>query len=396
MDQSINKSILIVDDNAFNRMRLVDILANKYDTIEAENGVEAIKIMGERTKDILLVILDIVMPEMDGYEVLAKMNKEGWIDYIPVIMVSGEDETNNIKRAYDLGATEFISKSLDDEIVHKRVANAIEFYRKQRHLTNMISKQLFAREHISNLMVNILSHIVEFRNGESGLHVLHIGTITEILLNKLMAMEESPYELTRSEVAMISTASALHDIGKISIPEEVLNKPGRLTDEEFEIIKQHSAVGAEMLADLPFHNDEKLVTTAHDICRWHHERWDGGGYPDGLRGDEIPISAQVVALADVYDALTSERVYKPAYSHQKAVDMILGGECGAFNPLLLDCLLEARNEIKDAVNIQSLTGVSERELNSMAAEIDSNEFLSDGEKADMLRDIWNLANDMSY
>ncbi len=396
MDQSINKSILIVDDNAFNRMRLVDILANKYDTIEAENGVEAIKIMGERTKDILLVILDIVMPEMDGYEVLAKMNKEGWIDYIPVIMVSGEDETNNIKRAYDLGATEFISKSLDDEIVHKRVANAIEFYRKQRHLTNMISKQLFAREHISNLMVNILSHIVEFRNGESGLHVLHIGTITEILLNKLMAMEESPYELTRSEVAMISTASALHDIGKISIPEEVLNKPGRLTDEEFEIIKQHSAVGAEMLADLPFHNDEKLVTTAHDICRWHHERWDGGGYPDGLRGDEIPISAQVVALADVYDALTSERVYKPAYSHQKAVDMILGGECGAFNPLLLDCLLEARDEIKDAVNIQSLTGVSERELNSMAAEIDSNEFLSDGEKADMLRDIWNLANDMSY
>ncbi len=396
MDQSINKSILIVDDNAFNRMRLVDILANKYDTIEAENGVEAIKIMGERTRDILLVILDIVMPEMDGYEVLAKMNKEGWIDYIPVIMVSGEDETNNIKRAYDLGATEFISKSLDDEIVHKRVANAIEFYRKQRHLTNMISKQLFAREHISNLMVNILSHIVEFRNGESGLHVLHIGTITEILLNKLMAMEESPYELTRSEVAMISTASALHDIGKISIPEEVLNKPGRLTDEEFEIIKQHSAVGAEMLADLPFHNDEKLVTTAHDICRWHHERWDGGGYPDGLRGDEIPISAQVVALADVYDALTSERVYKPAYSHQKAVDMILGGECGAFNPLLLDCLLEARDEIKDAVNIQSLTGVSERELNSMAAEIDSNEFLSDGEKADMLRDIWNLANDMSY
>lgn len=395
MDQSINKSILVVDDNAFNRMRLVDILGNKYDTIEAENGVQAIEIMGERTKDILLVILDIVMPEMDGYEVLAKMNKEGWIDYIPVIMVSGEDETNNIKRAYDLGATEFISKSLDDEIVHKRVANAIEFYRKQRHLTNMISKQLFAREHISNLMVNILSHIVEFRNGESGLHVLHIGTITEILLNKMMGMEENPYELTRAEVAMISTASALHDIGKISIPEEVLNKPGRLTDEEFEIIKQHSAVGAEMLADLPFHNDEKLVTTAHDICRWHHERWDGGGYPDGLCADEIPISAQVVALADVYDALTSERVYKPAYSHEKAVDMILGGECGAFNPLLLDCLLESRDEIKDAVNIQSLTGVSERELNSMAAEIDSNEFLSDGEKADMLRDIWNLANDMN-
>ncbi len=395
MDQSINKSILVVDDNAFNRMRLVDILGNKYDTIEAENGVQAIEIMGERTKDILLVILDIVMPEMDGYEVLAKMNKEGWIDYIPVIMVSGEDETNNIKRAYDLGATEFISKSLDDEIVHKRVANAIEFYRKQRHLTNMISKQLFAREHISNLMVNILSHIVEFRNGESGLHVLHIGTITEILLNKLMGMEENPYELTRAEVAMISTASVLHDIGKISIPEEVLNKPGRLTDEEFEIIKQHSAVGAEMLADLPFHNDEKLVTTAHDICRWHHERWDGGGYPDGLCADEIPISAQVVALADVYDALTSERVYKPAYSHEKAVDMILGGECGAFNPLLLDCLLESRDEIKDAVNIQSLTGVSERELNSMAAEIDSNEFLSDGEKADMLRDIWNLANDMN-
>lgn len=395
MDQPINKSILIVDDNAFNRMRLIDILSNKYDCLEAENGLEAIEIMSARNKDILLVILDIVMPVMDGYEVLAKMNKEGWIDYIPVIMVSGEDETSNIKRAYDLGATEFISKSLDDEIVHKRVGNAIEFYRKQRHLTNMISKQLFAREHISNLMVNILSHIVEFRNGESGLHVLHIGAITEILLNRLMEKDGNAYELTRSDVSMISTASALHDIGKISVPEEVLNKPGRLTDEEFEIIKQHSAIGADMLSDLPFRNDEELVTTAHDICRWHHERWDGGGYPDGLSGDEIPISAQVVALADVYDALTSERVYKPAYPHEKAVEMIVGGECGAFNPLLLECLLDARDAIRDAVKVQSLSGVSERELNSMAAEIDSNEFLSDGEKADMLRDIWNLAKDTS-
>lgn len=395
MDQPINKSILIVDDNAFNRMRLIDILSNKYDCLEAENGLEAIEIMSARNKDILLVILDIVMPMMDGYEVLAKMNKEGWIDYIPVIMVSGEDETSNIKRAYDLGATEFISKSLDDEIVHKRVGNAIEFYRKQRHLTNMISKQLFAREHISNLMVNILSHIVEFRNGESGLHVLHIGAITEILLNRLMEKDGNAYELTRSDVSMISTASALHDIGKISVPAEVLNKPGRLTDEEFEIIKQHSAIGADMLSDLPFRNDEELVTTAHDICRWHHERWDGGGYPDGLSGDEIPISAQVVALADVYDALTSERVYKPAYPHEKAIEMIVGGECGAFNPLLLECLLDARDAIQDAVKVQSLSGVSERELNSMAAEIDSNEFLSDGEKADMLRDIWNLAKDTS-
>ena len=195
-------------------------------------------------------------------------------------------------------------------------------------------------------MINILSHIVEFRNGESGLHVLHIQTITEMLLRQLVQKENNRYALSKEQIRMITTASALHDIGKISIPDEILNKPGRLTAEEFAVIKGHSMAGANMLSELPLdQKEEPLVKTAYEICRWHHERYDGADTGWMKRGRN-PVSAQVVALADVYDALTSERCYKDAYSHEKAIEMILAGQCGAFNPLMLECLLDISSSLK--------------------------------------------------
>ena len=256
------------------------------------------------------------------------MNKYRWIEDIPVIMISAERGSSHIERAFELGITDFISRPFDTLIVHRRVVNTILLYAKQKRLAAMVAEQIYENEHRSSLMIDILSHIVEFRNGESGLHVRHVHTLTEIMLKTLIQRTDK-YHLTQTDISVISTASALHDIGKIAIPEEILNKPGRFTDEEFAIMKTHSMVGAEMLKDLLIYQDEPLVKAAYEICRWHHERWDGRGYPDGLKGDEIPISAQMVALADVYDALTSERVYKPAFSHEQAVEMILGGQCGA-------------------------------------------------------------------
>lgn len=217
-------------------------------------------------------------------------------------------------------------------------------------------------------MVSILSHIVEFRNGESGMHVLHIGTMTELLLKRLRE-KTNAYALDGAKISMISKAAAFHDIGKISISEQILNKPGRLTKEEFEIMKTHSAVGADMLENLPLHKEEPLVKVAYEICRWHHERYDGGGYPDGLKGEEIPISAQAVSLADAYDALISERVYKKAFSHEKALNMILNGECGAFNPLLLECLSDIAEHIQEELEINSLSRFSEKEIHNIVEQM---------------------------
>lgn len=235
-------------------------------------------------------------------------------------------------------------------------------------LESMVTEQMLEKEKNNLLMVEILSNIVEFRNGESGLHVLHIRVLTEILLKRLLKITNQ-YKLSASSVALITNASALHDIGKISIPESILNKPGRLTPEEYEIMKTHSAIGARILENAPYHQQEELIQIAHDICRWHHERYDGRGYPDGLKGEEIPISAQVVSLADVYDALTSVRVYKPAYPHQTAMQMILNGECGAFNPLLLQCLVEAGPHIEKELKVRSTDGISKAEAQHLTNEL---------------------------
>lgn len=375
----IKQKILIADDSEMNRELLAAILEEEYEIIQVNDGVQAVDCLQRHAEEISLLLLDIVMPHMDGFEVLSYMNKEHWIDSIPVVIISSENSPIYIKRGYDLGVTDFIGKPFDANMVLRRSANAILLGAKQRRMTSIVSNQIYEREKSSKLMINILSHIVEFRNGESGLHVLHIQTITEMLLRQLVQKENNRYALSKEQIRMITTASALHDIGKISIPDEILNKPGRLTAEEFAVIKGHSMAGANMLSELPLdQKEEPLVKTAYEICRWHHERYDGGGYPDGLKGEEIPVSAQVVALADVYDALTSERCYKDAYSHEKAIEMILAGQCGAFNPLMLECLLDISSSLKKKMGYKSKERYEQTDLSDIASrfhdfEMDSSE-----------------------
>ena len=338
--------ILLVDDSKMNRMLLREILGDGYHILEAENGQECLEKMQAEAGNIALVLLDINMPVMDGFEVLKAMNANHTIEDTPVIMISSEDSDAAIRRSYELGASDYVNRPFDARIVYRRVSNTIKLYAKQRRLVQMVSDQIRARENNTDMLVGVLSHIVEFRNGESGAHVRHIRIITELLLHRLLEIS-SRYSITAEQQDMIPLASALHDIGKIGIDEKILNKPGKLTPEEFKVIQTHSMLGAKMLHDLDGFAEQPLLQTAYEIARWHHERWDGRGYPDGLKRDEIPISAQLVSLADVYDALTSERCYKKAFSHEKAVQMILNGECGAFNPLLLQCLTDVQADLKE-------------------------------------------------
>ena len=345
--------LLVVDDSEMNREILKEILGKEYRILEACDGEEALKMLEQYGTEISLVLLDIIMPKMDGFEVLAYMNRDKWIEDIPVIMISSEGSESYIRRAYELGASDYISRPFDAKVVYQRVINMIKLYAKQRRLIHLVTDQIYEKEKNNRMMTGILSQIVEFRNGESGLHVLHINILTQLLLEKLMRKSEN-YDLSWSQQHMIATASALHDIGKIGIDEKILNKPGKLTKEEFEAMKQHTIIGARMLDRLEMYHDEEMMKYAYEICRWHHERYDGKGYPDGLKGEEIPISAQVVSLADVYDALVSDRVYKKAYSHEKAMEMILNGECGIFNHLLLECLVEIQDKVRKELGIKGV------------------------------------------
>ena len=345
--------LLVVDDSEMNREILKEILGKEYQILEACDGEEALKMLEQYGTEISLVLLDIIMPKMDGFEVLAYMNRDKWIEDIPVIMISSEGSESYIRRAYELGASDYISRPFDAKVVYQRVINMIKLYAKQRRLIHLVTDQIYEKEKNNRMMTGILSQIVEFRNGESGLHVLHINILTQLLLEKLTRKSEN-YVLSWSQQHMIATASALHDIGKIGIDEKILNKPGKLTKEEFEAMKQHTIIGARMLDRLEMYHDEEMMKYAYEICRWHHERYDGKGYPDGLKGEEIPISAQVVSLADVYDALVSDRVYKKAYSHEKAIEMILNGECGMFNPLLLECLVEIQDKVRKELGIKDV------------------------------------------
>ena len=337
--------ILIVDDSEMNRMILSEMLKDEFEILEAENGSACLDMLNRYETKISLILLDIVMPGMNGFGVLEYMNRNNLIGDIPVIMISGEDSGEVIKQAYERGVSDYIKRPFDMEVVHRRVLNTIKLYAKQRRLVAMVTNQVFEKEKNSRMLISVLSEIVEFRNGESGMHVLNINILTTMILEQLVKKTDK-YPLSWSNRMLISTASSLHDIGKIGIDEKILNKPGRLTPEERKIMEKHTVIGADMLANLQMYEDEPLMKVAYQICRWHHERYDGKGYPDGLKGEEIPISAQVVALADVYDALTSERVYKKAYSHEEAVQMICNGECGTFNPLLLECLCEIQDPIK--------------------------------------------------
>ncbi len=367
--------ILITDDNELNRALLAEMLEQEYEIMEASNGIEAVKLLHQYNSEIDLVLLDIVMPEMDGFGVLTMMNKYHWIEDIPVIIITMEDAPAYMEKAYELGVTDFIKRPLNEIIIKRRVVNTLLLYGRQKKLVGLVTNQIIEREKSNSLLINILSHIVEFRNGESGLHVLHINMMTDMILKHLQRKTDK-YRMSSSEIAMIATASALHDIGKIGIPDEVLNKPGKFTPEEFEIMKGHSALGASMLEKIPYQEEEPLVKAAYAICRWHHERYDGKGYPDGLVGEQIPIEAQVVALADVYDALTSERVYKKAILHEKAVQMILNGECGAFNPILLECLVDIADNIQEELRVNSFNRTNQRQMANVASELLRHEELS--------------------
>lgn len=337
--------ILIIDNSEINRNLLVQMLEGEYQIIQAGDGEHGMQLLEQYGRKIALVLLNINMQGIDGFEVLSYMNRRQWIEDIPVIMISGEDTETSIRYAYDLGAVDYINSPFDAKIVYQRVTNTIKLYAKQRRLISLITDQINEKEKNNQMMIRILSQIVEFRNGESGSHVLHINKLTEMLLDRLIQKTDQ-YQLDGQMISMIATASSLHDIGKICVDERILNKPGKLTKEEFEIMKTHAVIGARMLEHLENYQDEPMIKVAHEICRWHHERYDGNGYPDGLKADEIPISAQVVSVADVYDALVSKRIYKKAFSHEKALQMILNGECGQFNPILIDCLKEISEEIK--------------------------------------------------
>lgn len=337
--------VLVVDDSDMNRFLLSQILLDDYNVIEACDGVEATQIIQDHFKELSIVLLDIVMPRMDGFGVLEFMNANDLIQDLPVIMISSMDEDSAIRRCYELGISDYVRRPFSADVVGKRVYNIVRLYQRQRNLQREIREQVEEREKNSRVVTSIISHVVENRNGESGPHVIHVEQITEIILNRLTELTDM-YKLSKEDKKQISLASALHDIGKIGIDEKILNKPGKLTEEEYEIMKTHTTIGAIMIHQVKMEEDDTLIQFAYEICRWHHEKWDGRGYPDGLKRNYIPISAQVVSIADVYDALVSERVYKKAYSHEKAIEMIINGECGEFNPLLIQCLKDCSDRIQ--------------------------------------------------
>ena len=389
--------ILIVDDSEMNREILSSILGDEFDILEAADGKECISVIRKYGRDIALVLLDIVMPEMDGFEVLEFMNKHEWIDDIPVIMISSEDSAASVKKAYEMGVSDYINRPFDVEVVHRRVFNTIKLYAKQRRLIALITNQVYEKEKNNRILIEILSQIVEFRNGESGRHVLNVNIITGILLEQLAQITDK-YNISWSDRLIITTAASLHDIGKIGIDEKILNKAGRLTPQEIEKMKEHTVIGASILENMELFKDEELVKTAYQICRWHHERYDGRGYPDGLKGEEIPVSAQVVALADVYDALVSRRVYKKSYSHEEAMKMILGGECGAFNPVLLQCLTEAQDKIKESIVIKEENGISCRRnvMKELRKYEDTKEHLMESITQDIQKECSEIEKDTAF
>lgn len=344
--------VLIIDDSELNRDLLKEMLRDRYEILEAADGEKGLALLYELGTKISLVLLDVVMPKVGGFDVLAVMQKERWLDDIPVMMISAEDSPAFIQKAYDMGASDYITRPFNMNVVRQRSDNITKLYAKQRRLLSLVTSQIQEKERNNHIIISILSEVVGLKNGESRKHILNVSRITELLLSRVM-QRSSRYHLTWQDEALITNAAALHDIGKIGIDEKILNKPGKLTREEFEIMKTHTLIGAKMIENLEGFQEEPLVKVTYAICRWHHERWDGRGYPDGLKGDAIPISAQIVSLADVYDALTSKRVYKDAFAHEKAIQMILDGECGLFNPLLLDCLLDIKDQLKEELQKSS-------------------------------------------
>lgn len=342
------QSVLIVDDSELNRKMLGQMLGSRFDIAEAASGEACLQLLEQNATGISIVLLDIHMPGIDGFTVLEEMNQKNLLEQIPVIMISSEDTVDAVRRAFDLGASDYISRPFDAKVVYQRIINTIRLYAKQRRLSAMAADLAFEKERASRMMIGILSQVVEKRNGESRDHVQRVAQLTSMLLAGL-AQKTDRYPLTREMRRTIATAAALHDIGKMEICEDLLHKEGPLTEAERRTMQSHTLLGAQMLEEQPECRDDAFARTAYNICRWHHERYDGGGYPDGLQGEQIPIEAQVVGLADVYERLVSRPVDGRARTHSEVVQMICTGVCGAFNPLLLDCLQDMEVEIARAM-----------------------------------------------
>lgn len=342
------QSVLIVDDSELNRKMLGQMLGSRFDIAEAASGEACLQLLEQNATGISIVLLDIHMPGIDGFTVLEEMNQKNLLEQIPVIMISSEDTVDAVRRAFDLGASDYISRPFDAKVVYQRIINTIQLYAKQRRLSAMAADLAFEKERASRMMIGILSQVVEKRNGESRDHVQRVAQLTSMLLAGL-AQKTDRYPLTREMRRTIATAAALHDIGKMEIREDLLHKEGPLTEAERRTLQSHTLLGAQMLEEQPECRDDAFARTAYNICRWHHERYDGGGYPDGLQGEQIPIEAQVVGLADVYERLVSRPVDGRARTHSEVVQMICTGVCGAFNPLLLDCLQDMEVEIARAM-----------------------------------------------
>lgn len=339
-----------MDDSALNREILSEMLKGEYYIEEAASGEECIEALKKYGAEISAVLLDIIMPGMNGFDVLEYMTFNHLLEEIPVIAISGDETEDTVRRAYEAGVSDYISRPFDAKVVYRRVKNTVTVYEELKRLISAVTREMAEKEKAANTLIDIFGELVEFRNGSGGNHVKNIGKITELLLEKLITKTQS-YGLHGREIFLIRTASALHDVGKLAVKEEIVNKPAKLTEEEYEEIKKHTVYGAKIIESVGNsrgdYRKKSLLRYAYEICRWHHERYDGKGYPDGLKGDEIPISAQVVGIGDVYDALVSERVYKKAFPHEKAIEMIVGGECGAFNPILIECLNEVSDELKN-------------------------------------------------
>lgn len=343
-------TILIVDDSEINRAVLENIFASKYEVIEAENGKEALDILIEHETKICAVLLDVIMPVMNGIEVLEKMNLLGITGQIPVFLITADTANETLRKAYRLGVMDVVEKPVIPYVVERRIGSVIELFSARERLSAKVAEQqneiVAQQKHIIRLnigMIEALSTAIEFRSGESGDHVRRIHDITEYLLRNTELGEG----LTEQEIMDIALASIMHDVGKIAIPDAILNKPGRLTPEEFEIMKTHTTQGGELLKKIPQMKEHEAFRYAYDIALHHHERYDGRGYPDGLKGDEISLWAQIVSLADVYDALTSKRVYKESFAAEEAVQMIKDGKCGVFNPDLLEIFLREEPRLRE-------------------------------------------------
>lgn len=345
--------ILISDDSEINRKIISNLFSDSYEILEAADGEQTLNYVEEYINKIAIILLDLVMPNVNGLDVLKELNKKGILKDIPVIMITGEASGTEEKEAYDLGASEVIKKPIESYVVKKRVETIIDLYMHKNDLEELVKRQTKTLEEqeqrlrkVNNQVIETLSTVVEFRNLESGMHIKRIKYFTKILLEYVKELYDE-YNLTSERIEMIASAATMHDVGKISIPDVILLKPGKLTNEEFDIMKSHTIRGCEIIKSVAARQDDEYFNICYDIARHHHERFDGRGYPDRLVGDEIPFEAQYVAVADVYDALVSERCYKKAFTTEEAFNMIMNGECGVFSPKVLKCFGLAREQFEE-------------------------------------------------